>query len=351
MHRLLIISIPVFLLISTASVAVEMADLYVAEQRVSSQSKVERHAASAKALQTVLLKVVGDRSQLESILTDDLSEIAPVLLSQHQYYDANAAKFAHDNTAPEQLAIRLEFDEIKVNQQVLDWGLPIWSKTRPEILLLLVINDGDDKQILASESEAAELALEVAALRGIPIILPLMDLADYKMLDMTKLWTSGIDGARSFTARYQTPLLVVARIARQNDTQWHIQWQYDLAGKMAHWQSRGDSKQAMESGMDSLVNNLARQFSHVKSAESSRLLLEIEDVAGFVTHQKVMRFLSDLTYVNNVQQHALIEDVLTVSLDYFGSEDAFRMMILSEQLFMPLPDIINADRLYYKVKP
>lgn len=350
MRRLLIIFTTAFLLISTAAFAVEMTDLYVAEQRVTSQDVASRDIAAVKGLHTVLLKVVGDRRQVESIPITSLSEIAPSLLEQHQYYDENAAKFAHDNTAPEQLAVRLQFDEAKVNQQILGWGLPVWSKSRPDVLLLIVMDDGDEKRVLTDESAAAKLAMAVARERAIPLLIPLMDLADQQALNMAALWRGDFDATTPFATRYQTPLLVTARMASQQNGQWRIQWQYDAYGEVMHWQSRGDTDQSIRLGMNTLVNNVAEQFSHVKSTDATRFLLEIDEVSGFVAHQKVMAFLSGLTYVRHVQEHALIEGVLTVSLNYFGDEKSLRTVISGGQVLTPLSDIINADRLYYQVK-
>ncbi len=350
MRHFIIILTTAFLFASTTSVAVEVTGLYVAEQRVETQDPAALDAVSAAALEAILLKVVGDRAQLASLSFDDIEKVAPALIEQHQYFNANAANAVHDNTAPEQLAVRLKFDEMKVNQQLSDWGLPSWGKTRPAVLLLLIRDKAGHREILVDDT-LVSVALDEAASRGVPILMPLMDLADYQGLNMAALWAGDFAATAPFAARYQSPLLVTARMASQGNGQWRIQWQYNLEGKVNHWQSAGAAAEAVQLGMADLADNLARQFSHTKTAASQPFILEVEGVVGFAAHQQVTAFLSDLQHVEQVQQHALIEGVLTVSLHYFGDEQALRSVISGGELLVSLQDIVGVDRLYYRVRP
>jgi len=55
------------------------------------------------------------------------------LTQQYQYHRIN--KISDDLTQPDQLEVLLTFNEAGLNQSLADVGLPIWGKSRPEVLL------------------------------------------------------------------------------------------------------------------------------------------------------------------------------------------------------------------------
>ena len=172
MHRLFFVLIS---LIATDVLAIDVANLYQSYIPVATQNDKERQQVAPDVLRQVLLKIVGDRAALDVVELSPILSQADKFVQQYQYRQVN--KISDDITEPEHLEVLLSFNEIGLNKALADLGLPLWGKSRPEVLVWLAVDDGKKRAILSAD-DTDELLVQslkqVADLRGLPILMPLI---------------------------------------------------------------------------------------------------------------------------------------------------------------------------------
>ena len=98
-------------------------------------------------------------------------------------------------------------------------------------------------------------------------------------------------------------------------TKWHAL----INGESEQWQSRGDMDTAMKAGIDELTDRLAQRFSQRATSQyENTLSLEITDVQNYSDYARLVKYLSSLQYVSNVQLLRLVDDKLEISLSFSG---------------------------------
>jgi hypothetical protein len=187
--------------------ALEVSDLYQAKIPVDSQASKQRSIALKKAMQAVILKVGGQ----EGIAKNDVMRIAikksHLYLTQYHYKEK-------DN----QLFLIANFNENKVNQLFHQAKLAIWGSLRPQILLWVIDENGLSRRILSNSSDSAlpSQAHSFSEERGLPLLLPLMDLDDNSHISLSDLWGRFVDPIRQASTRYSPEAIVVMRISNSS---------------------------------------------------------------------------------------------------------------------------------------
>ena len=192
MHRLFIILIS---LLATKSFAAEVANLYQSHIPVISQSEQERQYLAPQVLRRVILKVVGDRSALDVIDLDPILGRANKLVQRFQYQRMN--EINKDLTKPDRLALLLTFNEVTLKELLTNLGLPTWSRTRPDVLIWLALDDGQHRTIIGTEGIEYHIPIllkKAAEMRGLPIFIPAMDLQDHALVKFIDVWGDFSDG-------------------------------------------------------------------------------------------------------------------------------------------------------------
>jgi len=68
--------------------------------------------------------------------------------------------------------------------------VPIWGKQRPSTLVWLVVEDEGGRRLIGTDEESEYLSVlkERASVRGIPMLIPLLDLEDNARLKPSDVW-------------------------------------------------------------------------------------------------------------------------------------------------------------------
>ncbi|MDT8371197.1 MAG: DUF2066 domain-containing protein [Gammaproteobacteria bacterium] len=332
MHRLFFVLITV---ISTNAFSGEVADLYQSHFAVSDQSEQQRQLVAPEILRQTILKVVGDRSAL------DLADLSPILtqtdslIQQYQYRRVN--KISDDLTKPDQLELLLTFDQSGLNRLLADNRLPVWGKNRPDVLVWMAIKDQQHEAILADDQDNLDVkqALDGAVeMRGLPILLPVMDLSDQRLVSFSELWAGQSDVIIEASQRYAAQVILMASMTISADKQVRISWQLHINGETENWQSRGDVNYAIRSGIDELTDRLARRFSQVvaTSAAGQEYELYIKNIRDYADYARVTHYLNDLQYVSHVEIKNLAQDELVLAVSIEGDLAVFDRTLAIGQL-------------------
>ena len=346
MHKITLIVLTLF---TTNSFAAELVDLYQSQQPVANQQEQERQRVAPDILRQVLLKVVGDRTALNAADLSPILADVDSLIQQSQYQRLN--EIADDLTQPDKLALVLRFNESAVNKVLTTMNLPLWSKSRPDVLIWLAIDNGTTRRIVSGDDANKiyrETLNQVAAKRALPILFPIMDLQDQNQITVADLWAGFPDPIEHASLRYASKIILMARVTEISNEQVNVRWQSLINGENEQWQTKGDVSNAIESGVDELTDRLARRFTQVVTSypEQTALDLEISNIRDYQDYARVMDYLLKLQYVSDIKTRAFEEHKLTLSVFIKGDKTVFNNIVAVEQVIqadttMSLDDVMR----------
>lgn len=350
MHRLFFVLIS---LIATSSFAADVANLYQSRLPVPSQSEQDRQQVAPDVLRQVILKVVGDRAVLDSV------DITPILLQteqltqQYQYHRMN--KISDDLTQPDQLEVLLTFNETGLDQSLADAGLPIWGKSRPEVLLWLAIDNGKKRTIVGTDQDNGRIPATIksaAEMRGLPILMPLMDLQDQRQVKFADLWAGFSESVLQASTRYGAQVILMARVSVTSNGAIEVRWQSLINNKSEQWQSRGSLQQALRAGIDELTDRLARRFTQVVTSRyGQHYSLQISNVHDYADYSRVMNYLSKVQYVSDVQVSSLIAEQIDISISLKGDLEVFNRTLVIDRVLAEDSIYSSENTMNYRLLP
>ncbi len=201
-----------------STLAETVSDLYVVEIPVVGQGSKARADAISQAFAQVLIKVSGDR---KLSLQGDLKKLirrANNYVQQYSYrmLESSADLIGHGESgeqAPDRL-LRVQFDELAVNQQLRQYGVPVWGSARPLTLIWMGIEEQGHRSLYQPEYHQGlrQVLEQTANDRGLPILFPLMDIEDSSNLQVSDLWGSFEEDIRRASDRYLPDVILVGRI-------------------------------------------------------------------------------------------------------------------------------------------
>ena len=171
-------------LLSVSGIAPARDNLFEADVPVAGQQPDLRTAYMKTALQEVLVRVTGQPDVLNRDSVRSMLDSPERFVQQYRYYTL-------PESTPPRLMLRVSFDGGSIQQALRQQGVAYWGKTeRPEILLWLAVEDRGTRYIVSAQdnSDAARELQEAARQRGIPLLLPLMDLEDQSQVRFTDVW-------------------------------------------------------------------------------------------------------------------------------------------------------------------
>ena len=295
-------------LAAVAPRAAELADLYEAEVRVATQEAGDREGALGLALRRVLTKVSGRRSvDSHERLAGALQ--APELFVQEYQYRVRPAE-ERDSGDGDTLRLWAKFDASLVDALIQEAGLPVWGRTRPSTLVWLSVERSGRRDLLAADEAASYLASieESAGRRGIPLVLPLLDLEDRLAVNADELWAGFLDGLRSASTRYESDAVLLVRLRELPPAALaEAQWSLLIDGGEQHWSTQaGLPELLLEDGVHAAADLLAARYSrpaHEHAASSVDLL--VSGVLTLEDYARVLRYLSTLDEVERLDVEAV----------------------------------------------
>ncbi|MDQ7072916.1 MAG: DUF2066 domain-containing protein [Gammaproteobacteria bacterium] len=348
MSRLILILIS--MLVTNNVVATTLTSLYQSQLPVSSQSAEERAQLAPKALKRVLLKVVGDSQRLNSTDLTTLLDQADQFIEQYQYHRMNT--ISDDLTQPDILELQFTFNEQELNQAIKQIGLPIWGKSRPEILLWVVVDNVGERMIINEDSHIISIANALKHTfkeRGVFVIMPLMDLHDQLNINAADLWAGFSEPIINASQRYDAQVIVVARVSLNSQGMMHIKWQSINTDKQEQWLSSGAN--ALTTGLAELADRTARSYTQdTDDHNAQRYVLQISNVKGYGDYIRIKKYLSNLITISNVELAQLTSNSVEINIVLSSNISTLNRTlaidrVLEEEKYQPQSNNI----MYYKL--
>lgn len=351
MHRLFIALI--LLSLTYGSYAAEVRDLYQASAPVSSRDEQDRAALTPQLLKQVMLKVVGNQALLESAPLAPVLANADSMLQQYEYQRTNIA--SADLTRPDELSLILKFAPTAVNLAIRDLDLPVWGKIRPDILVWAAVDNHGEQSLLGLETAPMGVFRplnEAAGQRGLPVLMPLMDLQDMGAVSFTQVWQGDSAAITAASARYGADIVLLVKVSMQGDEAM-IRWQANGKDISDDWQTQGTLNEALAVGVGHLADKLALNYIQVAEQDTvnQRLQLQVSDVMNYGDFTRLMQYLEQLDLVTDIRVNNLSEQQLNLDIAYRGSVELLQRTLAVGSLLIEDSSLSGNDARHYRLTP
>lgn len=285
-------------------------DLYSARVSVQDRSQASLDAAARDGLSEVLVKITGSREVLSLPVLDRAVRDARDLLQQFSYQSSGDGR---------DLEIELRFSSETVRGLVIEAGAPLWTANRPQVLVWLVVDGPGGRQLVDAESYPDVVANMQRAFerRGLPLVMPILDLDDVVALSPGDVWRQGLAEIMQASARYPAEQILVGRVAALSGGRWLGDWLlYDGRSRADRPVSAGSADAFLEAGVDLVAGVVAGRFALTSSVAGSNsgARVEVSGVSNYSDYAAIVSWLESLELVEYANVEWLRGDRLTLRL-------------------------------------
>lgn len=358
-HIVLLYALLGLLMAGTAQ-ATTLEDLYSLKVEVADQSQVSREKAITQAFDKLLVRITGDTAVPENEQVQSLRDKASRLVRQFRYETENVE--VTDESTPDappvthtRLIISITFDEQALNDALWKQRLPVWSKTRPAVLVWVAVQDSERRYLLdPNESSEFMQSLQAnAERRGLPLLFPLMDLQDQLNINVSDVWANFTDTINRASDRYAPEAILVGRVAQDVFGNWQVRWVLYQGESSVSWTSPAENfDQIAAFGVDSVADSLARKYANVDGGESGAYWMEVVDVKNLDDYVRASDYLKTLSPLENMLISRVEADRVTYKLDLRGNVEALEQAIsLGTILKAEASERFSERMLTYRLQP
>ena len=247
-------------LIAATAQAENVSGLYQVREPVTGQGPEARTAATAKALDTLVLRLTGDPKAPQSAGLAGLRKDPRQIISQ----------FGTEAGPPETLLV--EFDPGSTERALRQAGLALWGNNRPAILGWWLNDSSEGSNLVGDGQSSADTLRRAAQHRGLPLRLPLGDLEEQLVATAKNL--EGTDPAplQAASGRYGADALLAVH-ASEADGKWTGTWRLWLGDQREQGKVEGADQAALaDAVMLAVSQRLAPRFVARPGASSEQLI-------------------------------------------------------------------------------
>ena len=285
-------------------------DMYSAEVPVADQSPAELARASRLALSEVVVKVSGS----EAVLRNPV--IASALASARN--QVQRYSYGGDPAAPQQLAVRLLFDSAYITGLVIEAGAPIWTASRPAVLVWLVVEDAAGRIFVNPDTAPALVATlrEEFSRRGVPLQLPLFDLVDSAALSPDQAWNLDDPALAQASARYSLQHVLSGRLSLLANGSAQGEWSF-RNGEDVIRRSATVASEALflRDGAALAAEAMAARYAVAATgAAEGGVTLAVTGVTAYADYAAIIAWLEKLELVERANVESVSGDTITLRL-------------------------------------
>jgi len=327
----------------TLATASQVTGLYSAEVSVDGQSAEQRTDGIRRAFAQMLIKVTGNRNVARRPeLQQDIGQ-APRYVQQFRYRLG-----AGQSPTAEEAArlLTVQFDAAAVQRLLRERRLPVWGENRPSGLVWLGIESQGQRRVMRPEVDTGLLSAMAAAAekRGIPLILPLMDLEDQSGVRVADLWGDFEQNIRRASQRYMPDLIVTGRMTQLSGRLWRVAWRLYHGDRVSSWTDEGADPAALaHEGVQHVSDLLADRYAPVGGeANLSRIRLRVTGVTELAQYVGVGHFLQSQSSVERADMVVVEPDAITYELRVRGGIQVLEQGLALGSLIEPITDLPDA---------
>ena len=320
--------------------AAQVDDLYEAEVQVASKEDSERNLTLGAALRGVLVKVTGERNPQSYPGVVQAMSRPSQFVEQFRYRTEANDSLVDSEDQVSTLMLWARFDSRAVDALIRDAGLPSWGKTRPAMLMWLAVEDQSGRSLVGAEDSPTitNVLHDAAASRGLPFVVPLMDLVDRSVINVSDVWAGFPDKILPASDRYRADTVLLARVYQPNAVEWEARWRLFVDGAPHDWTLRNEGLDVMlVEGLNRAADVVAARFSQTAIGVSEGVVdVAIHDIRTLGDYARTLTYLQSLDGVSRVDVNGASESQVLFSLAIRGGAPAFTQVIGFGRTLVPL---------------
>jgi len=305
--------------------AIEIKGLFEVEVSALSQSREDRNAALREAMSIVLNRLmVGDNISQDTTVKTALDNAASYV-DQYQYELNVDAKAGSDMRV-----MRVAFNEEMLVELMRSSSLAIWNEIRDEVLVWVVVEKFGRRAILdVDQNVEIEQALQAAAkLKGIPILLPLMDLEEKQKVLVADVLSAYPKKLMQASERYDVAAILSGKLRKQRG-RWSSEWTLSFNSKVEQWTVPClDLAENLATAFQGVYKPLATFYS-VKADQGGldEVVLKVAGISGMTAETNIKSYLRKLPMVSSVKWVRVDQGLHVFQLKTSGTQAALQEYI------------------------
>lgn len=274
--------------------------LYDVEVPVADQGPDARLDAASLALMQLLTRLTG------LVEVPEAPVVAQALRTPDQYY--NGFRFVEreqtdeSGETVEELRLLVQFERNAVLRLLKAAALPIWRADRPRVVAWVAVESPAGRRIVGAEdpSDLALALVERARQRGVPLVLPLLDLEDQLAVEPAAVWGRLQGVLQPASERYAADLLLLGRAQPLMGGLWSVAWELWIDDEQLPLTRRSsDMLKLGAAGADFVADALAQRFA-VLARDAQGISLAVRGVRRPEDYGALLRYLNRLEFVDDV---------------------------------------------------
>lgn len=325
--------------LSSSVSAARMVNLYADEAILAqSASQTEQNSAVREALGRVLVRVTGDATIIRNQALQGALRNANDYLSTFRFERSDVTFTNVLGEAVPTNRMVMQFDSGSIEQLLVRNRLPIWGRNRAETLVWLADRlEGQDRILSDTDQTEWSRALRQAANhRGIPLILPLMDLTDTLDMSFTDVYGLFTSDVMAGSDRYPHDAILIGRIERQGEG-YKADIVYLIQNDRQRFEALGsDEAELMSNIIDRVTRRLADQYAVVLDpALAGRVALRINGVRDLNAMAEIERYLKSQNLITKATLRQVEPGSLLFDLNISGDQAQLRDTLALDSLLIP----------------
>jgi len=344
--RGLLLTWTLLVLLAAGAVRAEIvANLHAATVPVEDQGAKALAVASREALAEVLVKVTGSQQVLRNPTISEALSKARSNVQQYSYVRGQPPERA--------LLASIEFDSAYVTDLVRRAGAPLWTANRPVVLAWVVVEDDAGRHFINRDNspEQAQLLQDEFARRGVPVQLPVFDLADLGALDTEQAWRLDANAIVSASARYDVQDILAGRLAGNPGTGESMgDWTYfQGSDRMNRSATVPDLQAFLRNGVAMVADDMAARYAMLPSAGGEgEMRMVVLGVSSYADYAAIVRFLEDLELVESANIQRIQGERIELQLQTAVDATQLSTLIELNNRLTPLPVTSSNAQLNYQ---
>lgn len=324
MKRLVSLGV-IFLAILVNNVqAARVSSLYKAEVPVTSQSAQDRTQALSDAMAQVLIKVSGNSQIIDN------PNIKSRLSNAAHYMQEFGYSTLNNSTHPYRLDVK--FDSDGVNKLLRSASASIWGVNRPLILTWVALEvPNHSAEIIdnSSQSEIKELFKHDADRRGLPVIFPVMDVADLNQVNANDIAAMTIPTLQNAAKRYRSDAILILRLV-QSAEGYSATAKLVMGNEQEDWTlTQKTLAEVLKAVVDNVTDKLAGRYATVvTNTVQGRLAIKVKGISQQNDYAELTYYFQHLPHVAKAQVVRISGDEVFFNVSLRGTRESF-MQILS----------------------
>lgn len=353
-----------FPLLCIPAQALPVDGLYSFELPVQNQSDAERRRAYREALAGVMLKVTGDprwlqHPQIQGALNNAQGYVEEVSFRtgvRQQLADPEPGDALAEQRSAQVPAM---FISVGFSRELIDdlldrANIPVWDRNRPSVLVWISIqNARGERSLLGSDSEhqILDLIREFSLQRGVPFLIPVLDLTDYRNLTRDQAWSLETEAILQASARYGANSVLAGRLLVTPGGDLVGLWQFIFGDTVDTFDAIDrDLPSYMHSALDRVSTRLAEHYSIVRSTLQSNqaVILRVDGVRNLATHESLLSYVRELSVVRSATVSRLSADGLELLVTLSGTQEHLAEFISLDRDLAEVELLLDQGFLHYR---